>query len=53
MPAPNVYLDENKNFSVLQLFTPCLAEMAYIIYSGNEAAIIDPLREIDVYLEFL
>jgi hydroxyacylglutathione hydrolase len=27
--------------------------MAYIIVSGNEAAIVDPLRELDPYLVFL
>ena len=30
---------------VEQLFTSCLAEMAYYIESNGEAAIIDPLRE--------
>ncbi len=36
---------------VEQLFTGCLAEMAYYIYSNGEAAIIDPLRETEPYLE--
>jgi len=35
---------------VEQLFTGCLAEMAYYIYSNGEAAIIDPLRETEPYL---
>lgn len=35
---------------VEQLFTGCLAEMAYYIESNGEAAIIDPLRETDPYL---
>lgn len=38
---------------MLQLFTPCLAEMAYVISSGEDAAIIDPLREIGDYLDIL
>lgn len=34
---------------VEQLFTGCLAEMAYYIESNGEAAIIDPLRETEPY----
>lgn len=36
-----------------QLYTGCLAEAAYYIESDGEAAIIDPMREIDPYLELL
>jgi hydroxyacylglutathione hydrolase len=36
---------------VEQIYTGCLAEAAYYIESNGEAAIIDPLRDIDVYLE--
>lgn len=36
---------------VEQLFTGCLAEMAYYIESNGEAAIIDPLRETTPYIE--
>jgi glyoxylase-like metal-dependent hydrolase (beta-lactamase superfamily II)/rhodanese-related sulfurtransferase len=36
---------------VEQLFTSCLAEMAYYIESNGEAAIIDPLRETEPYME--
>ncbi len=53
MPAPNVFDDAHEDFSVKQFFTPCLAEMAYLVSSGGEAAIIDPLREIDPYLKIL
>ncbi len=35
---------------VEQLFTGCLAEMAYYICSNGEAAIIDPLRETEPYI---
>ena len=35
---------------VEQLFTGCLAEMAYYIESNGEAAVIDPLRETEPYL---
>lgn len=34
-----------------QIYTGCLAQGAYYITSGNEAAIIDPLREIKPYLQ--
>lgn len=34
-----------------QIYTGCLAQGAYYIQSGNEAVIIDPLREVSPYLE--
>jgi len=34
-----------------QIYTKCLAQGAYYIQSGGEAIIIDPLREIEPYLE--
>lgn len=36
---------------VEQIYTGCLAQGAYYIYSEGEVAIIDPLREISSYLE--
>src|SRR6185369_9897901 len=36
---------------VQQLYTNCLAEAAYYIESNGEAAIIDPIRETEPYLE--
>ncbi len=36
---------------IQQLYTNCLAEAAYYIESEGEAAIIDPLRETEPYLE--
>jgi hydroxyacylglutathione hydrolase len=36
---------------VKQLYTGCLSEAAYYIESEGEAAIIDPLRDIQVYLD--
>jgi glyoxylase-like metal-dependent hydrolase (beta-lactamase superfamily II)/rhodanese-related sulfurtransferase len=36
---------------IKQLYTGCLSEAAYYIESDGEAAIIDPLRDIDVYLQ--
>lgn len=36
---------------VEQLYTNCLSEAAYFIYDGKEAAVIDPLRDIDAYLD--
>ncbi|MBC7743743.1 MAG: MBL fold metallo-hydrolase [Flavobacterium sp.] len=34
-----------------QIYTGCLAQGAYYIQSGNEVAIIDPLREVSPYIE--
>lgn len=36
---------------VKQLYTACLAEAAYYIQCNREAAIIDPLREVEPYLQ--
>ncbi len=38
---------------VEQIYTGCLAQGAYYIVSENEAAIIDPLREVTPYLDRL
>lgn len=35
---------------IKQLYTGCLSEAAYYVEDGGEAAIIDPLRDIDVYV---
>lgn len=34
-----------------QIYTGCLAQGAYYIVSGNEAVVIDPLREIQPYID--
>src|SRR5690606_35120400 len=34
-----------------QIYTGCLAQGAYYIESDGEVAIIDPLREVDPYIE--
>lgn len=39
--------------NIEQIYTGCLAQGAYYITSNGEAAIIDPLREIQPYLERL
>ncbi|HEU4903505.1 MAG TPA: rhodanese-like domain-containing protein [Flavisolibacter sp.] len=36
---------------VQQLYTTCLSEAAYFIESNGEAAVVDPLRDIDTYLQ--
>ena len=36
---------------VEQLYTQCLAEAAYLIVSDGEAAVIDPLREVQPYID--
>lgn len=37
--------------NVQQLYTSCLSEAAYFISSNGEAAVIDPLRDVDTYLK--
>lgn len=37
--------------TVEQLYTGCLSEAAYFISSEGEAAVVDPLRDIEVYLQ--
>ncbi len=37
--------------TIEQIYTGCLAQGAYYIKSGTEAAIIDPLREVQPYLD--
>ncbi len=36
---------------IQQLYTNCLSEAAYFIASEGEAAVIDPLRDVDTYLK--
>lgn len=36
---------------IKQLYTGCLSEAAYYIESNGEAAVVDPLRDIDAYIE--
>lgn len=36
---------------IKQLYTSCLSEAAYFIASDGEAAVIDPLRDVDTYLK--
>ncbi len=42
---------KNHFMFIKQLYTNCLSEAAYYIESEGEAAIIDPLRDIDAYVE--
>jgi len=39
------------NMTIEQMYTGCLAQGAYYLASGGEAAVVDPLREIKPYLE--
>jgi len=36
---------------IKQLYTGCLSEAAYYVEDNGEAAIVDPLRDIEIYLE--
>src|SRR4051812_11519896 len=35
---------------IKQLYTGCLSEAAYYVESENEAIVIDPLRDVEVYM---
>src|SRR5579864_4808529 len=41
---------ELNSMQVEQLYTGCLSEAAYFISSEGEAAVIDPLRDVDTYI---
>jgi hydroxyacylglutathione hydrolase len=54
----NIYFNGNqylylqkKNMYIEQIYTSCLSEASYYIESENEVAIIDPIRDIEIYLE--
>ena len=40
-----------QQMKVEQIYTGCLAQGAYYVVSNNEAFIIDPLREVQPYLD--
>jgi glyoxylase-like metal-dependent hydrolase (beta-lactamase superfamily II)/rhodanese-related sulfurtransferase len=42
---------KHSEMHIEQIYTGCLAHAAYYIRSGNEVAIVDPLREIEPYIE--
>ncbi|WP_341225387.1 MBL fold metallo-hydrolase [uncultured Arcticibacterium sp.] len=42
---------ENSNFKIEQIYTGCIAHAAYYIESNGEAAIFDPLREVQPYID--
>ena len=35
-----------------QLYLGCLAHASYIIADGGEAAVVDPQRDVDEYIDF-
>ena len=43
--------EPSRNFKLEQIYTGCLSEFAYYIESNGEAIIIDPLRDINPYIE--
>ena len=49
-----VQTEQSKNFFVMkieQIYTGCIAQAAYYLESNGEAAIFDPLREVQPYLD--
>jgi glyoxylase-like metal-dependent hydrolase (beta-lactamase superfamily II)/rhodanese-related sulfurtransferase len=50
--ANDLFLSLKEIFMFIkQLYTSCLSEAAYFIESGGEAAVVDPLRDIDAYIQ--
>ena len=45
------FVRNQKPMFVKQLYTNCLSEAAYFIESEGEAVVIDPLRDIEAYLD--
>jgi hydroxyacylglutathione hydrolase len=41
----------DQNWGVEQIYTACLSQGSYYIRSGKTAAVVDPLRETDPYIE--
>jgi len=47
-----IYKKENRiNMKIEQIYTGCLAQGAYYIESNGEAVVIDPLREVQPYIQ--
>jgi len=44
-------MKKKKTMKIEQIYTGCLAQGAYYIESNGEAVVIDPLREVDPYLQ--
>ena len=44
-------LVDTETLKVIQYKTGCLAQFAYLIKSGDDIAIIDPLRDVELYIE--
>src|SRR5580765_7783271 len=42
---------EKRSTEVKQLYLGCLAQASYIVASEGEACVIDPRRDVDVYLD--
>lgn len=38
---------------IKQLYTKCLSQASYYIESYNECVIIDPIRDIDIYIDLI
>jgi hydroxyacylglutathione hydrolase len=44
---------DKPNLTVHQIKTGCLAQFAYIVHSGTSVAIVDPIRDIDYYVNYI
>lgn len=48
-----IFKRETEDYFVHQISTACLAQFSYYIESNGEAAIIDPMRDSDIYFDLL
>lgn len=46
-------LNSENNFFIKQYVIGCLSQYSYYIESGHQCAIIDPMRDVDFYLDFI
>ncbi|EAR92494.1 metallo-beta-lactamase family protein (macronuclear) [Tetrahymena thermophila SB210] len=47
-----IFIEENQNFHICQFFTSFLSQISYYIESEKQAILIDPLRDIQQYIEY-
>ncbi|KAL4503921.1 hypothetical protein ABPG72_022551 [Tetrahymena utriculariae] len=47
-----VFVEENQNFHICQFFTSFVSQISYYIESEKQAIVIDPLRDIQQYIEY-
>ena len=44
---------KKEHFEITQISTKCLSQFSYFIKSGNECAVIDPLRDLSIVKDLI